>query len=146
MMDYVPVILRAVGDLATNDSAHRKVLYERAWLALAGQLSRITPTPSPRELVREQIDLAKAIWTVESRYKGQPTNSPRPNAHSDASLLEKASRGPEDDVNIERSVYQLEGTPSAANRRALPPPERSGDCILDCAIAAGTCDFSSAAE
>jgi hypothetical protein len=83
MTDYVPVILRAVDDLATNDLAHREALYECAWLTLAGLLSRMTPTPSPRELVGEQIDLAKAIWTVESQYKGQPTNS-RPNVNSDA--------------------------------------------------------------
>jgi hypothetical protein len=60
MTDYQPLISRAVGGLENNTGENRRVLYERARVALVNQLRSIEPVLEESEITREQLALEDA--------------------------------------------------------------------------------------
>ena len=66
MADYTPLIQRAIDGLENNTGENRRVLYERARVALTAQLRGMDPPLEETEITRERLALEEAIRTVES--------------------------------------------------------------------------------
>jgi hypothetical protein len=65
MADYTPLIQRAVEGLENNTGENRRVLYERARVALTAQLRGMEPPLEESEITRERLALEEAIRNVE---------------------------------------------------------------------------------
>jgi hypothetical protein len=65
MADYHPLIARAVAGLERNTGENRRALYERARIALVGQLRSISPALNESDITRERLALEDAIRRVE---------------------------------------------------------------------------------
>ena len=66
MADYYPLISKAVADLDPNAAGEsRRVLYERARVALLAQLRNIKPPFTEAEITRERLALEEAVRRVE---------------------------------------------------------------------------------
>jgi lipoprotein-anchoring transpeptidase ErfK/SrfK len=68
MVDYVPLIVRAVATLDPNTSEQRHALYERARKTLADKLRTTDPTLSHTDLKAERAALEAAILRVERDF------------------------------------------------------------------------------
>ena len=66
MADYTPLIQHAVDGLENNTGENRRVLYERARVALTAQLRGMEPPLEESEITRERLALEEAIRNVES--------------------------------------------------------------------------------
>jgi len=66
MADYTPLIQRAIDGLENNTGENRRVLYERARVALTAQLRGMDPPLEETEITRERLALEEAIRNVES--------------------------------------------------------------------------------
>src|SRR5690348_1715570 len=66
MADYTPLIQRAIDGLENNTGENRRVLYERARVALTAQLRGMDPPLEESEITRERLALEEAIRNVES--------------------------------------------------------------------------------
>jgi hypothetical protein len=79
MVDYFPVLARAVSGLPIDDLRSRLELYEHARVFLVAQLSERDPQASTSEIMREHAALEMAIRRVETESphaQTQPTNRP----------------------------------------------------------------------
>src|SRR5262249_24697504 len=65
MVDYVPLIARAVATLSPNTSEQRHALYERARKTLVDKLRSTDPTLAHTDLKAERAALEAAILRVE---------------------------------------------------------------------------------
>ena len=83
MVDYFPVLNRAVGALDPNTSETRRGVYDRARRALVDGLRSSDPTLSDTDLRTQSAALEDAIRQVESQYEVdalrgvQPPDAPR---------------------------------------------------------------------
>jgi hypothetical protein len=68
VIDYYPLIRRAVCALESNTQDERHALYERVRNALAGMLLASDPSPTETEIVDECLALDTAINRVEAPY------------------------------------------------------------------------------
>src|SRR5689334_23860412 len=79
MADYTPLIQRAIDGLENNTGENRRVLYERARVALTAQLRGMDPPLEETEITRERLALEEAIRNVEAeavkRSRGQNDES-----------------------------------------------------------------------
>lgn len=66
MADYLPLISRAVAGLEHNTGENRRVLYERARVALLNQLRGVDPPLEESDITRERLALEEAIRKVEA--------------------------------------------------------------------------------
>jgi hypothetical protein len=66
MIDYYPLIARAVADLAKNTGDQRRAIYERARTALVDQLRGLDPPLTESEITRERLALEESIRMVEA--------------------------------------------------------------------------------
>jgi hypothetical protein len=66
MADYYPLIQRAVTGLEKNTGEARRVLYDRARVALANQLRGVEPPLEESDITRERLALEEAIRKVEA--------------------------------------------------------------------------------
>jgi hypothetical protein len=107
MTDYQPLISRAVGGLENNTGENRRVLYERARVALVNQLRSIEPALEESEITREQLALEDAIRRVEAEAAERPDASAAP---PQPSLSELGLRGFRDSV---ASAERLSGAAAA---------------------------------
>src|SRR5689334_17356377 len=80
MADYHPLIARAVAGLDKNSGENRRVLYERARLALVAQLRGVVPALDESEITRERLSLEEAIRKVEAEAARQAREAARPPA------------------------------------------------------------------
>ena len=81
MVDYVPLIARAVASLNPNTSEQRHALYERARKTLVDKLRSTDPTLSHTDLKAERAALEAAILRVERdavRRAAPPQPRPQP--------------------------------------------------------------------
>jgi hypothetical protein len=85
MVDYYPVLARAVAGLPHNDAQARRDLYTRARTIVAEQMRARGPQGTARETMREQTALESAIRKIEaetrssqSRTIGKPAPPPAP--------------------------------------------------------------------
>jgi L,D-transpeptidase catalytic domain len=79
MVDYVPLIVRAVATLDPNTSEQRHALYERARKTLADKLRTTDPTLSHTDLKAERAALEAAILRVERDFARRAApRQPRP--------------------------------------------------------------------
>jgi hypothetical protein len=65
MVDFYPLIARAVARLTDNTSQDRYALYERARTTLLTQLRGVTPALSEADIVWQRLSLEEAIRKVE---------------------------------------------------------------------------------
>ena len=66
MADYYPLISRAVSGLDKNTGENRRALYDRARVALVGQLRGVQPALEESDITRERLALEEAIRKVEA--------------------------------------------------------------------------------
>jgi hypothetical protein len=66
MTDYTPLISRAVAALTENTGEARRALYERARVALIGQLRNMDPPLPEEHITRERLALEDAIRKIEA--------------------------------------------------------------------------------
>ncbi|MFY9688148.1 MAG: hypothetical protein WAJ88_20320 [Pseudolabrys sp.] len=66
MADYYPLIARAVSGLDKNTGENRRALYDRARVALVGQLRGVQPALEESDITRERLALEEAIRKVEA--------------------------------------------------------------------------------
>jgi hypothetical protein len=81
MVDYVPLIARAVASLNPNTSEQRHALYERARKTVVDKLRSVDPTLSHTDLKAERAALEAAILRVERdavRRAAPPQPRPQP--------------------------------------------------------------------
>src|SRR5690242_21741094 len=81
MVDYVPLIARAVASLKPNTSEQRRALYERARKTLIDKLRSADPTLSHTDLKAERAALEAAILRIERdavRRAAPPPPRPQP--------------------------------------------------------------------
>lgn len=78
MADYHPLISRAVSGLEHNTGENRRVLYERARVALLNQLRSVQPSLEESDITRERLALEEAIRKVEAEAAktAQPEEPP----------------------------------------------------------------------
>ena len=112
MVDYYPVIARAISQLPRKDARARRELYLRARMVVAEHLqSRNLPDESS-EVIRERAALEKAIRRVElglrSEVHASPTAQPRVNAKSLSQILKALQSGPNrSGVDLAQAARQL---------------------------------------
>src|SRR3954463_13740059 len=96
MADYHPLIARAVAGLDKNSGENRRALYERARVALVGQLRGVVPALDESEITRERLSLEEAIRKVEAEAARQARETIRPNIAKRAELprRDEAPRSP----------------------------------------------------
>jgi len=90
MADYYPLIARAIAGLDKNTGEIRRELYERARVALVGQLRSVDPPLNESDVTRERLALEEAIRKVEteaSKRKPETADENRP------SLSDEGLRG-----------------------------------------------------
>ena len=78
MVDYFPVLNRAVGALDPNTSDARRGVYDRARRALIDGLRASDPTLSETDLRAQSVALERAIRQVESQYEGEAPQGAKP--------------------------------------------------------------------
>src|SRR4051794_41789891 len=78
MADYHPLIARAVSGLDKNTGENRRALYERARVALVGQLRGVQPALDESEITRERLALEEAIRKVEAEAARAARETIRP--------------------------------------------------------------------
>ena len=78
MVDYVPLLARAVASLSPNTSEQRRVLYDRARKMLADKLRAGDPGYSQTDLRAESAALEAAIQRVERDTLRRAAPPPRP--------------------------------------------------------------------
>ncbi|QCK88426.1 hypothetical protein E8L99_23035 [Phreatobacter aquaticus] len=66
MTDYTPLISRAVAALTENTGEARRALYERARVALIGQLRNMDPPLPEEHITRERLALEDAVRKIEA--------------------------------------------------------------------------------
>jgi hypothetical protein len=72
LADYYPILSRAINQLADNDGAARRTIYERARVALVTQLRAINDPPlSESDITRERLALEEGIRKVEAETSGR---------------------------------------------------------------------------
>jgi hypothetical protein len=132
MADYTPLIQRAIDGLENNTGENRRVLYERARVALTAQLRGMDPPLEETEITRERLALEEAIRNVESEAVRR---SREQNGDSD---FEEASVAPtqrsltdEALAGFRETIAEAEGLGDAAaqaNKSARTfYPEEAGD-------------------
>jgi hypothetical protein len=98
MADYHPLISRAVAGLDKNTGENRRVLYERARVALVNQLRSIEPALEEADITRERLALEEAIRKVEaeaatSAREQEEAAPPAAEEEKTASLTDEGLRG-----------------------------------------------------
>ena len=95
MVDYYPVLARAVSRLAINNAHARQEVYERVRTVLAAELSKQDPQKSALEILRERSALEAAIRRVEAELLPTHTQTPkgRPPQQPAAKYAEIAADG-----------------------------------------------------
>ncbi len=76
MVDYHPILARAVSRLATNNVQARQELYDHARTVQAEQLRRHDPQFSAPEMINERIAFEAAVLRLETEMK--PPKEKRP--------------------------------------------------------------------
>ena len=100
MADYTPLIQRAIDGLENNTGENRRVLYERARVALTSQLRGMEPPLEETEITRERLALEEAIRNVEAEaakrsreHNGDGGFEETPVAPTQRSLTDEALAG-----------------------------------------------------
>ena len=114
MADYYPLISRAVSGLDKNTGENRRALYDRARVALVGQLRGVQPALEESDITRERLALEEAIRKVEAETaKRVRADTPEP---EEPSLRDRGLR------DFRETVAEAEGlgSASAEAKRAAP--------------------------
>ena len=112
MADYYPLISRAVSGLDKNTGENRRALYDRARVALVGQLRGVQPTLEESDITRERLALEEAIRKVEAETaKRLRADTPEP---EEPSLRDRGLRDFRETVAEAESL----GSASAEAKRA----------------------------
>jgi hypothetical protein len=94
MVDYYPLISRAIAGLDKKSSEARRAVYDRARAALADQLQKVDP---PFAFEHERLALEDAISKVEADTISGEGTRPTPEVHKlkvmNQDLLLKTSNG-----------------------------------------------------
>jgi hypothetical protein len=112
MADYYPLISRAVSGLDKNTGENRRALYDRARVALVGQLRGVQPALEESDITRERLALEEAIRKVEAETaKRVRADTPEP---EEPSLRDRGLR------DFRETVAEAEvlGSASAEAKRA----------------------------
>lgn len=106
MADYYPLISRAVSGLDKNTGENRRALYDRARVALVGQLRGVQPALEESDITRERLALEEAIRKVEAETaKRVRADAPEP---EEPSLRDRGLR------DFRETVAEAEGLGSAS--------------------------------
>ena len=106
MADYYPLISRAVSGLDKNTGENRRALYDRARVALVGQLRGVQPALEESDITRERLALEEAIRKVEAETaKRVRADTPEP---EEPSLRDRGLR------DFRETVAEAEGLGSAS--------------------------------
>ncbi|HEY8274182.1 MAG TPA: hypothetical protein VIG56_06485 [Pseudolabrys sp.] len=106
MADYYPLISRAVSGLDKNTGENRRALYDRARVALVGQLRGVQPALEEPDITRERLALEEAIRKVEAETaKRMRADTPEP---EEPSLRDRGLR------DFRETVAEAEGLGSAS--------------------------------
>jgi hypothetical protein len=118
MADYHTLISRAVEGLEQNTGENRRVLYERARVALVNQLRGVDPPLEEADITRERLALEESIRKVEAEAANrEQADAAKPAAPTagENSLRDKGLR------DFRHSIAEAEGLGTAsaeANRAA----------------------------
>jgi lipoprotein-anchoring transpeptidase ErfK/SrfK len=107
MVDYVPLLARAIAALNPNTREQRHVIYERARNTLADKLRAGDPTLSPADLRAERAALEAAILRVEAsavRRAAPPQPAPAHETY-DAPVAEYPDRPPLRDLRGRSGIF-----------------------------------------
>lgn len=106
MADYYPLISRAVSGLDKNTGENRRALYDRARVALVGQLRGVQPALEESDITRERLALEEAIRKVEAETaKRVRADTPEP---EEPSLRDRGLR------DFRETVAEAEGLGSVS--------------------------------
>ena len=124
MADYHPLIARAVAGLEKNTGENRRMLYERARVALVAQLRGVVPALEESEITRERLALEEAIRKVEAEAARQAREAARPNIMKRAELprRDEVPRPAQPRAPITPSTLS---SPRPVSSPAVPPPEEA---------------------
>ena len=75
MVDYYPILARAVSGLATNGAQARQELFEHARTVLIAHLKRQDPQISAAESIAERIAFEAAILRLEAEWRSTQNQS-----------------------------------------------------------------------
>ncbi|MFN3657158.1 MAG: hypothetical protein ACK4UO_07880 [Pseudolabrys sp.] len=127
MADYIPLISRAVGGLEHNTGENRRVLYERARVALVNQLRSLEPPLEEADITRERLALEDAIRRVEAEA-AQAEEAPAEEAPAEAPPADDHPRLREQGLrDFRETMAEAEGlgeASSTATRSAREAYER----------------------
>jgi hypothetical protein len=114
MADYHTLISRAVEGLEQNTGENRRVLYERARVALVNQLRGVDPPLEEADITRERLALEESIRKVEGEAANREQADAAKVAAGESSLRDKGLR------DFRHSIAEAEGlgTASAEATRA----------------------------
>ena len=110
MVDYRPILARAVARLATNNAQARQELYEHARTVHAAQLRRHDQQFSTLETINECIAFEAAILRLEAEIRSLSEESPEG----------FADHVPLHDANDAPDIASLLREPQAHHRKSTP--------------------------
>src|SRR2546429_4917455 len=112
MVDYYPLVAKAVAGLEKNTGEGRRMLYERARSALVAQLRGMNDPPlTEAEITRERLALEEAIRKVEAEAARRGRDAPR---------AEPAAAKPDAGMDVPQSSLSKPASPTPD--RPVPPP------------------------
>src|SRR5271167_3268189 len=119
MVDYYPVLARAVARLSINNAQARRDIYERAQTIVIVELRRQDPQKSAPEIMRELAALETAIGRVEAESLSARTQAPEVPTPPHLTANRAAIAGAGNDIRVSRKSLTGNGI------TALPVPEQS---------------------
>ncbi|HZP69424.1 MAG TPA: hypothetical protein VFB29_05720 [Pseudolabrys sp.] len=124
MADYFPLISRAVSGLEKNTGENRRVLYDRARVALVNQLRGVEPALEESEITRERLALEEAIRKVEAEAAKRVRAEAPDTESTEPSLRDRGLRDFRDTV---AEAESLGGAAAEAKRAAQATYETMPD-------------------
>ena len=94
MVDYYPLLSRAVSRLAVNNAQTRQELYECARTVLVAELERNNPERSPLAALRERIEFETTVLKVEAKSQLGYERSPETLLHRLHALRKRGNNEP----------------------------------------------------
>lgn len=135
MADFYNVLRKTIEALPVATGQARRSVYDRARMALGGQLDAMNPPLPPSEVSRQRLGLEDSIRAVEEDYIAGKiiTNSERENAERVAKLDEeeaafraqRSSRQVQDEVENMRRVAAIDDNVAFDVPAATPQPRQA---------------------
>ncbi len=124
MAEYYPLLARAIAGLPQSTPETRRAIYDRAKMALIGQLRAVQPPIAEEDIQREIRMLDEAIARLEQEAPATPPPAPAANARKPIDPVARRTDTPLVRPNAQPPRPALPPRPSLPPRPGAAPGER----------------------